>query len=89
MDLNGKMSAGLKLSDDEWSAGDLFSEVDHALLSAWGKPGRESIRLLCQLTDYDFHAGFSEIPQPGSTVLAAIGHGLLTLDEPGWQIHCH
>ena len=81
-----KKVSGLKLSQDEWSGGDLFSEVDHALLSAWGKPGRESIRLLCQLTDYDFHAGFSEIPQPDS-VLAAIGHGLLTLEgqesQPG------
>ncbi|MCB2147102.1 MAG: exodeoxyribonuclease V subunit gamma [Deltaproteobacteria bacterium] len=76
-----KKVSGLKLSEDEWSAGDLFSEVDHALLSAWGKPGRESIRLLCQLTDYDFHAGFSEMPQP-TTVLAAIGHGLLTLEGP-------
>ncbi|MEE4111968.1 MAG: exodeoxyribonuclease V subunit gamma, partial [Desulfobacteraceae bacterium] len=72
----------LKLSQDEWSAGDLFSQVDHALLSAWGKPGRESIRLLCQLTDYDFHAGFSEIPQP-DTVLGAVGHGLLTLEGQG------
>lgn len=84
-----KKVRGLKLSQDEWSAGDLFSEVDHALLSAWGKPGRESIRLLCQLTDYDFHAGFSEIPQPDS-VLAAIGNGLLTLegkeDSPAPQV---
>ncbi|WP_372678527.1 exodeoxyribonuclease V subunit gamma [Desulfosarcina sp.] len=75
-----KQVSSLKLSQEEWSAGDLFSPVDHALLSAWGKPGRESIRLLCQLTDYDFHAGFIEIPQP-NTVLAAIGHGLLTLEE--------
>ena len=74
-----KKVSGLKLSEDELSAGDLFSEADHALLSAWGKPGRESIRLLCQLTDYDFQAGFSDTPQP-DTVLAAIGHGLLTLE---------
>ncbi len=73
---------GLTVSEDEWSAGNLFSQSDHALLSAWGKPGRESIRLLCQLTDYDFQAGFSEILQP-DTVLAAIGHGLLTLEEQG------
>ncbi|BBO67140.1 hypothetical protein DSCA_10700 [Desulfosarcina alkanivorans] len=73
--------SGLKLSDAEWSAGDLFAEPEHALLSAWGKPGRESTRLLCQLTDYDFHAGFSEIPEP-DTVLGAIGHSLLTLERP-------
>ncbi len=74
-----KQVSNLRLEPGEWSAGDLFSDVDHELLAAWGKPGRESIRLLCQLTDYDFHAGFSEIPQP-DTVLAAIGHGLLTLE---------
>ena len=74
-----KKISGLKLSDAEWSAGDLFTEADHALLSAWGKPGRENTRLLCQLTDYDFHAGFSEIPEP-DTVLGAIGHSLLTLE---------
>jgi exodeoxyribonuclease V gamma subunit len=72
----------LRLTEEEWSAGDLFSEADHALLSAWGKPGRESIRLLCQLTDYDFHAGFPEI-MPTDTVLAAIVQGLLTLDGQG------
>ena len=70
---------GLKLTEDEWSAGTLFSEVDHPLLSAWGKPGRESIRLLCQLTDYDFNAGFAEYSRP-QTVLAAVAKGLLTLD---------
>jgi exodeoxyribonuclease V gamma subunit len=77
-----KKVSGLKLSDAEWSAGDLFAEADHALLSAWGKPGRETTRLLCQLTDYDFHAGFSEISQP-ETVLDAIGYGLLTLEGQG------
>jgi hypothetical protein len=47
-----------------------------------GKAGRENTRLLCQLTDYDFHAGFPEISQP-ETVLDAIGHGLLTLEGQG------
>jgi exodeoxyribonuclease V gamma subunit len=74
-----KKVSGLKPSDAEWSAGDLFAEADHALLSAWGKPGRENIRLLCQLTDFNFHAGYSPIPRP-ETVLEAIGYGLLTLD---------
>jgi exodeoxyribonuclease V gamma subunit len=68
----------LKFSQAEWSAGDLFSPVDHALLSAWGKPGRESVRLLCQLTDYDFNVCFPESPKR-DTVLAAVRHGLLTL----------
>lgn len=73
-----KRVSRLQLSPQEWSDGDLAGEADHALLSAWGKPGREGIRLLCRLTDYDFQAGFSEAPPP-DTVLAAIGHGLLTL----------
>ncbi|MGA6925686.1 MAG: exodeoxyribonuclease V subunit gamma, partial [Desulfosarcina sp.] len=78
-----KNVSALKPDPDEQSAGDLFSDVDHALLSAWGKPGRESIRMLCQLTDYDFQAGFSESPSP-DTVLTAIAGSLLTLDaDPG------
>lgn len=75
-----KTAVNLALSQDEMAAGDLFAPADHALLSAWGKPGRESIRLLCQLTDYDFQAGFSRIPHP-DTVLGVIGNGLLTLGD--------
>jgi exonuclease V gamma subunit len=71
----------LKPSEAEWSSGDLFAEPDHALLSAWGKPGRESIRLLCQLTDYDFQAGFAAAARR-DTLLGAIGQGLLTLEAP-------
>lgn len=78
--IDRKKVGTLKLGREEWAAGELFSDVDHALLSAWGRPGRESVRMLCQLTDYDFQAGFSEIPQP-DTVLAAIASSLLTLDE--------
>jgi exonuclease V gamma subunit len=73
--------AGLALNDEEILAGDLFNQADHPLLSAWGKPGRESVRLLCQLTDYDFQAGFADLPPP-ETVLGAIASGLLTLDSP-------
>lgn len=72
----------MALEEGEIMAGELFNQTDHALLSAWGKPGRESIRLLCQLTDYDFQAGFARPPCPDS-VLAALGHGLLTLDAEG------
>ena len=68
----------LKLSAEELADGDLFSMADHELLSQWGKPGRENIRLLCQLTDYDFDAGFAEIADP-TTVLAKVNHGILTL----------
>ncbi|BBO73361.1 hypothetical protein DSCW_07780 [Desulfosarcina widdelii] len=72
-------SGRMALEEAEILAGELFSQADHSLLSAWGKPGRESIRLLCQLTDHDFQAGFTHPPSPDS-VLAALGHGLLTLD---------
>ena len=71
----------LKFSQAEWSEGDLFAAVDHELLSAWGKPGRENIRLLCQLTDYDFHAGFSPKLHE-DTVLGAIQRGMLDLVQP-------
>ena len=73
-----KGADGLALSPEELLAGDLFTPADHALLSAWGKPGRESVRLLCQLTDYDFEAGFSTMPAP-DTVLKTVSHRLLTL----------
>ncbi|MDL2269719.1 exodeoxyribonuclease V subunit gamma [Desulfosarcina sp. OttesenSCG-928-G17] len=62
----------------EWEAGELFSDADHPLLSAWGKTGRESIRLLCQLTHYDFQVKLDD-PPPPDTVLGAVRHRLLTL----------
>ena len=71
----------LQFSGQEWSTGELFEPADHELLSLWGKPGRENIRLLCQLTDYDFEAGFSDRPYQKS-VLGIIHHGLLTLETP-------
>jgi exodeoxyribonuclease V gamma subunit len=70
----------LQVTAAERLAGELAADADHALLSIWGKPGRESIRMLCQLTDYDFHAGFAEI-QGGESVLGAIAHQLLTLED--------
>lgn len=71
----------LQFSQQEWLEGDLFAAADHELLSAWGKPGRENIRLLCQLTDYDFHAGFSPRPRV-DTVLGTIQRGMLDLAPP-------
>ncbi|MDL2322284.1 exodeoxyribonuclease V subunit gamma, partial [Desulfosarcina sp. OttesenSCG-928-B08] len=72
----------LSTNADEWEAGELFSETGHPLLSAWGKTGRESIRLLCELTGYDFYAGFDDPPKP-DTVLAAVRYSLLTLSPAG------
>jgi hypothetical protein len=48
-----------KLSEDEIVAGAL-TEIpdDNKLLSMFGKPGRETIKLWCQLTDYTFEEDF-------------------------------
>ncbi|MDJ0783424.1 MAG: exodeoxyribonuclease V subunit gamma [Desulfosarcinaceae bacterium] len=45
---------------------DLLAGGDHPLLALWGKPGRDHIRHLCELGDYDFQARFLPADQPGS-----------------------
>ena len=69
---------GLSIRNEETHAGELFETQDHPLLAAWGKPGRESVRLLCQLTDYTFNAGFSPIDKIDS-VLKQVQNDILTL----------
>ena len=69
---------GLSIRDEETHAGELFETQDHPLLAAWGKPGRESVRLLCQLTDYTFNAGFSPVDKI-DTVLKQVQNDILTL----------
>lgn len=70
----------LKLQPEEIEQGDLFGDVDQALLSAWGKPGRESVRLLCSLTEYDFNACYSpEVPAEG--LLQIIQNNILNLSD--------
>jgi len=69
---------GLFIQDAETNAGELFETQDHPLLAAWGKPGRESVRLLCQLTDYTFNAGFSPVDKI-DTVLKQVQNDILTL----------
>ncbi|MBW1672965.1 MAG: exodeoxyribonuclease V subunit gamma, partial [Deltaproteobacteria bacterium] len=49
----------LAIQTEEKKQGELFQQDDNALLAAWGKPGRESVRLLCELTDYDFNTCFT------------------------------
>lgn len=61
----------------EIQSGDLFEKEADALLSVLGKPGRESVRLLCRLADYDFEACFPEEVVP-DTVLKKIHYNLLT-----------
>ncbi len=68
----------LAIKPEEKDQGELFVTDDNELLSLWGKPGRESIRLLCELTDYDFHACFAKEKTP-ATVLQKIQSDILTL----------
>jgi exodeoxyribonuclease V gamma subunit len=68
----------LAIQSSEQDQGELFQQPDNALLAAWGKPGRESVRLLCQLTDYDFNACFTTAKQP-SGILQRIQNDILTL----------
>lgn len=48
----------LKVSEVENKAGEL-EHSDNLLLQWWGKPGRENIRLISELTDYNFNELFS------------------------------
>ena len=68
----------LEITQEERSIGEILEAEDNELLSMWGKPGREHIRLLCELTDYDFNACFSKADSP-SSVLQAVQRHILTL----------
>lgn len=62
------------------TASELFSPTDHPLLSLWGKPGREHIRSLCELTGYDFLDSFPPPDRP-DTVLGCLQGSMLTLAD--------
>ena len=68
----------LEITHAELHQGELFGQDDNELLSLWGKPGRESIRLLCELTDYNFNACFAKEETP-ATALQRIQSDILTL----------
>lgn len=68
----------LEITPEERDNGELLEQDDNELLSLWGKPGRENIRLLCGLTDYDFNACFKKKPGPKS-VLEKVQNDILTL----------
>jgi len=70
----------LAIQTEEKERGELFHQDDNALLAAWGKPGRESIRLLCELTDYDFNACFTA-KKPSIGILQRIQNDILTLSS--------
>ena len=50
------------LSETEILQGELFQlEDDNPFLQAWGRPGRENIRLLNQWIDWNFEPWFAEL----------------------------
>jgi len=56
--------------NEEERANGALHEVDeeNGLLSLFGKPGRETIKLWCQLTEHDFHEDFQErLPETSNT----------------------
>jgi len=55
-----KNARRLEITREETGMGELLEEEGNTLLASWGKPGRENVRLLCQLTDYDFNACFTK-----------------------------
>ena len=55
-----KNAKKLEITPEEIDLGELLEEEGNELLASWGKPGRENVRLLCQLTDYDFNACFTK-----------------------------
>jgi exodeoxyribonuclease V gamma subunit len=70
----------LAIQTEEKEQGELFQQDDNALLAAWGKPGRESVRLLCELTDYDFNVCFTA-QKPATGILQRIQNHILTLSS--------
>ncbi|MEA2039282.1 MAG: exodeoxyribonuclease V subunit gamma [Thermodesulfobacteriota bacterium] len=68
----------IEISPEEMDQGELLEWEDNELLSLWGKPGRENIRLLCRLTDYDFNACFTKEANTPS-VLHEVQDHILTL----------
>jgi len=68
----------LEITDVEREQGAILEPEDNDLLALWGKPGRENIRLLCELTNYDFHSAFTKESSPES-VLQKLQHSVLTL----------
>ncbi|MCP4688543.1 MAG: exodeoxyribonuclease V subunit gamma, partial [Desulfobacterales bacterium] len=84
-----KNARKLRIQPPEMEEGALFSRGDNALLSAWGKPGRESVRLLCGLTDYEFNACHAE-DRADDSVLKRVQQNILTLSDetpPGDRLH--
>lgn len=73
--------AATRLREEEIAAGEVLdAEDENGLLSLFGKPGRETIKLWCQLTGHDFHEDFREPPR--ETLLAAVQNSVLRRAGP-------
>lgn len=73
--------AATRLRDEEIAAGEVADADDeNGLLSLFGKPGRETIKLWCQLTGHDFHEDFREPPR--ETLLMAVQTSVLRRAGP-------
>jgi len=75
-----KNAGRLEVTQEEVDLGELLEEEGNELLASWGKPGRENIRLLCQLTDYDFNACFTK-EADATSVLHEVQKHILTLSN--------
>lgn len=76
----------LELKKSELEEGELIKpENDHYLLKNWGKTGREYIKLMSSLVDYNFYSGFikSGISIEEETVLQRINRHILDRTNSG------
>lgn len=77
--------AALVESEDPFGFADA---PDNAALRLWGRPGRENVRLLNELTDCDFEAPFEDPLAGGDTLLRRLQRAVLdreperTADDP-------
>ncbi|MFO8086107.1 MAG: exodeoxyribonuclease V subunit gamma [Desulfobacterales bacterium] len=72
-----KVSPGIQKVPDEENQDQLLLQGSNSLLSLWGKAGRESIRMLCELVDYDFNTCYV-LRKNNHTVLEKIQNQVLT-----------
>ncbi len=73
-----KKITSLAVTRAEEEQGELYPNLyDNELLSLWGKAGRDGLRFLCALTDYDVNPLFVE--EETDTVLKQIQNDILTL----------
>ena len=78
--MSQKISRTFQIVEKEEAEDQLFSQVSNSLLSLWGKPGRESIRMLCRLTDYDFNTHYI-FENNNNSVLETIQNQVLTFQK--------